>query len=485
MSAKAGNRISAAQSLTNDQPPCPAAAKGLGGHTPIAPRMLNPGAALPAEISKTLSRSVQDDTTDATHTFTEKVTFNKDQPRLVRVLYTGSTMLRPGEIGVVLDTIIKNGEPYKRVTNTNSAFSLEYIVNGTKLLIPGDTEGWGSWDSPLNDALYNPAWTPVVGETWGPSATDGRLQRGYPGFRINGQAANGLVPVVREEFPILTGLPDSAILGTATGTISIYARDSSSDITGLTDTTWNVTAVSRFPVVPQGAIVKVDRINGVWTVTNMLAFQPAFLGKTEEAIASGATGTVGVWSGAAGSEGDLGFDLECHNKWEDVASGEWVWIGYNNAVYYIIKAPAAATDEAAVAYGGLRSTSGDHTGSTAGYEIIAALNIALPALDVTVDTSGHDLTITVAGDYYVSLSCSLDNNEAADANLIFGIFNNGSGANLGTQVTLIQDQIQSVSIVGILTLAANDVIDARFLPGSGKTYHVYWAQLTVHLLKAA
>jgi hypothetical protein len=462
---KAAQRIGAAQSLTSDKPPCPAAAEGLGGLTPVAPRTLNPGAALPTEISKALSRSVQDDTTDATHTFKEKVTFGQDQPRLVKIIYTGSTMLRPGEVGVVVDTIVKNDVQYKRVTNTSSTFSLEYIINGDELLNTTDSEGYGSFDSPY-DALYNPAWTPVVGETWGPSASDGRLQRGFPGFRIEGSAVNGKVRVVKEEFPILTGLPDAAILGTATGTVSIYSRDSSSDITGLSDTTWNVTAVSRFPVVPQGAVCEVSRINGVWTITGLLGFQPAFLGKTEEAIASGATGTVGVWSGAAGSEGDLGIDLECHNKWEDVASGAWVWIGYNNAVYYIVKAPAAEAEAAwpEAIWGGIYGGTGTFSSAAADKYTAFAFDLAA-SNGVTPDAANNEVEIDENGVYQVSFRTSILADSAGDTvdNLDFNLYKNGTL--FGQPCSLALGAQEGAYLAGSFSapaiLAAGDVIDVR------------------------
>ncbi|HSG72071.1 MAG TPA: hypothetical protein VLA12_16755, partial [Planctomycetaceae bacterium] len=49
-----------------------------------------------------------------------------------------------------------------------------------------------------------------------------------------------------------------------------------------------------------------------------------YLGKTEEAITSGGTGTVGRWRGTLGSETDTTEDYECYNRGGDIATGIWV-----------------------------------------------------------------------------------------------------------------------------------------------------------------
>ena len=49
------------------------------------------------------------------------------------------------------------------------------------------------------------------------------------------------------------------------------------------------------------------------------------LGKAEDAIASGATGTVGVWKGVPGSESDTGRDIEAFNgTGVAIDAGAWV-----------------------------------------------------------------------------------------------------------------------------------------------------------------
>lgn len=60
-----------------------------------------------------------------------------------------------------------------------------------------------------------------------------------------------------------------------------------------------------------------------------------FIGKAEEAIASGDSGTCGIWSGVPGSEADTTLDVEAFNKTEDIASGDWVSITRVGRYWYV------------------------------------------------------------------------------------------------------------------------------------------------------
>lgn len=67
---------------------------------------------------------------------------------------------------------------------------------------------------------------------------------------------------------------------------------------------------------------------------------PIILGKTSSAWAKGATATIPVYSGAAGSETTTGFSVTAMNKFAAVATGKWVILAGPNqgGVWYLISA---------------------------------------------------------------------------------------------------------------------------------------------------
>ena len=61
-----------------------------------------------------------------------------------------------------------------------------------------------------------------------------------------------------------------------------------------------------------------------------------FLGKTNAAIAKGASGAVSVWSGTPGSETDTGYDITgAYNRVAAVAAGAWVTVTFIGGFPYL------------------------------------------------------------------------------------------------------------------------------------------------------
>jgi hypothetical protein len=74
------------------------------------------------------------------------------------------------------------------------------------------------------------------------------------------------------------------------------------------------------------------------------AFQPhgggssVHLGKTDAAIAKGASGTVSRYTGSSGTETDTGENDTVKNRFANVATGRWVAYTAIDGVYYLISA---------------------------------------------------------------------------------------------------------------------------------------------------
>jgi hypothetical protein len=62
------------------------------------------------------------------------------------------------------------------------------------------------------------------------------------------------------------------------------------------------------------------------------------LGKTDEAIAKGTTGTVSIYAGESGTETDTGNNVECKNRFADVDTGKWVAFTLIGSFHYLIAA---------------------------------------------------------------------------------------------------------------------------------------------------
>ncbi len=62
------------------------------------------------------------------------------------------------------------------------------------------------------------------------------------------------------------------------------------------------------------------------------------LGKTDSSHNKGASGTVSVWGGAAGSEADTTINITAYNRFANVGSGKWVVCAYIRRDWYLISA---------------------------------------------------------------------------------------------------------------------------------------------------
>lgn len=63
-----------------------------------------------------------------------------------------------------------------------------------------------------------------------------------------------------------------------------------------------------------------------WGLIHVGSWVGAMLGKTDAAIAKGASGTVSIWSGAEGSEADTGVNVTAYNRFANVAIAKWVLV---------------------------------------------------------------------------------------------------------------------------------------------------------------
>ena len=61
----------------------------------------------------------------------------------------------------------------------------------------------------------------------------------------------------------------------------------------------------------------------------------SLLGKTDASHAKGASGTVSVWVGTAGSETDSTINVTAYNRFAAVASGKWVHLTATNGQWYL------------------------------------------------------------------------------------------------------------------------------------------------------
>jgi hypothetical protein len=63
-----------------------------------------------------------------------------------------------------------------------------------------------------------------------------------------------------------------------------------------------------------------------WGLVHLGVWPAIMLGKTDAAIAKGASGTVSVWSGVEGSEADTGVNVTAYNRFANVAITKWVLV---------------------------------------------------------------------------------------------------------------------------------------------------------------
>jgi len=112
--------------------------------------------------------------------------------------------------------------------------------------------------------------TIVVGDSWGPKGGQWNLERYYPGFRIVGNEADGLVYVEQREPRILAAKADgggvsarsSTTLGSDSGTVIQYRNGTTISATTFTVTTYNEAATA----VEADAYLQIVDIDGAWFV---------------------------------------------------------------------------------------------------------------------------------------------------------------------------------------------------------------------------
>lgn len=124
-----------------------------------------------------------------------------------------------------------------------------------------------------------------------------------------------------------------------TGTVTILEIDDDTgdladvEYTDLVDmTVYNISNA----YIGSGAYLLVhrDRAGKWWTINSI----SQVLGKTDASHAKGASGTVSVWIGTAGSETDSTINITAYNRFAAVASGKWVWVSHNGYSWYLIAA---------------------------------------------------------------------------------------------------------------------------------------------------
>jgi hypothetical protein len=75
-----------------------------------------------------------------------------------------------------------------------------------------------------------------------------------------------------------------------------------------------------------------------WGLIQVGDWEPAMLGKTDAAIAKGASGVVSVWDGVEGSESDTGVNVTAYNRFANVAISKWVMVASKRGRLYLIAA---------------------------------------------------------------------------------------------------------------------------------------------------
>lgn len=136
--------------------------------------------------------------------------------------------------------------------------------------VEDDDYGWcATFRSEVGQAYYLSG-TIVVGDSWGPKGGQWNLERYYPGFRIVGNEADGLVYVEQREPRILAAKADgsgvsarsSTTLGSDSGTVIQYRNGTTISATTFTVTTYNEAATA----VTADAYLQIVDVDGAWFV---------------------------------------------------------------------------------------------------------------------------------------------------------------------------------------------------------------------------
>lgn len=135
--------------------------------------------------------------------------------------------------------------------------------------IPDDDHGWCSTFEDEPGLAYYLSGTITVGDWWGPKPSQWNLERYYLGFRIDGNADNGLVVVKQHAITELFGTLDGSLSQGSSATMSVYTHDGSSWV----DTTANITVYDRLlksgaAAVQSGKWVVAQFYSGRWWATS-------------------------------------------------------------------------------------------------------------------------------------------------------------------------------------------------------------------------
>lgn len=155
---------------------------------------------------------------------------------------------------------------YLTISKPNTSFTALYLINTTGRTVPYQSTGsgrfltgdehWGArW------ALYNPANTPAVGESWGVIPSTWWLGKNGPGFLILGGADGTKVSVLQHPPGQILVYNDSggAIAAAGTNTVSVYGGVAGSE----SDSGFNITVYNRSSVSwPSNKYGFVEIVNG-------------------------------------------------------------------------------------------------------------------------------------------------------------------------------------------------------------------------------
>ena len=154
-------------------------------------------------------------------------------------------------------------------TASATAYNPPWYVNLGRA-IADDDYGWCSTFEDEAGLAYYLSGTIVIGDSWGPRGGQWNLERYYPGFKIEGNQADGLV-YVRQTVPqIILAKADSSgvsarsgtTVGSDTGVVIQYMNGTTIGATNFTVTAYNLSASA----VAADAYLQLTYIAGQWFV---------------------------------------------------------------------------------------------------------------------------------------------------------------------------------------------------------------------------
>ncbi len=125
--------------------------------------------------------------------------------------------------------------------------------------IADDGHGWCSTFEDEPGPAYYLSGTITANDWWGPKPNQWNLERYHLGFRIDGNADNGLVTIKQHVINPLWGTLDGALAQGNSATVSVQCHNGSAWV----DTTFNLTGYDK--LMATGAT---DLASGTWVVCN-------------------------------------------------------------------------------------------------------------------------------------------------------------------------------------------------------------------------